>query len=83
MGFLLLPLLGLKPLRKRFRKLSRSSVLALTVISLGAMLLGLSGCAGGSMAPSSQPATNYTVVVTATDATTSVQQTTNLTLTVQ
>jgi hypothetical protein len=35
------------------------------------------------MAPSSQPATNYTVVVTATDATTSVQQTINFPLTVQ
>jgi len=78
MGFLLLPLLGLKPLRKRFRKLSRSSVLALTVISSGVMLLGLSGCGGGNA-----PATNYTVVVTATDATTGVQHTTNLTLTVQ
>jgi hypothetical protein len=78
MGLLLLPLLGLKPLRKRFRKLSCSSVLALTMISLGVMLLGLSGCAGGNA-----PATNYTVVVTATDTTASVQHTTNLTLTVQ
>jgi sugar lactone lactonase YvrE len=83
MGFLLLPLLGLKPVRKRFRKMSRFSVLAVTVVSLSVMLLGLGGCAGGSNAPSSQPATNYTVVVTATDATTSVQHTTNLTLTVQ
>jgi sugar lactone lactonase YvrE len=78
MGFLLLPLLGLKPLRKRFRKLSRSSVLALTVISLGVMLLGLSGCGAGNAPPK-----NYTVVVTATDTTANVQHTTSLTLTVQ
>jgi hypothetical protein len=83
-GFLLLPLLGLKPLRKRFRKMSHFSLLAVAGVSLGALLMGLSGCAGGaSNPPSIQPAMNYTVVVTATDATTGVQHTTNLTLTVQ
>jgi hypothetical protein len=84
MGFLLLPLLGLKPVRKRFRQMSHFSVLGVAVVSLGALLMGLSGCAGGaSNPPSSQPATNYAMVVTATDTTTGVQQATTLTLTVQ
>jgi hypothetical protein len=84
MGFLLLPLLGLKGLRKRFRQISHFSVLAVAIVSLGALLMGLSGCAGSASKPaSSQPSANYTVVVTATDATTGVQHTTNSTLTVQ
>jgi hypothetical protein len=84
MGFLLLPLLGLKPVRKRFRQMLHFSVLGVAVVSLGALLMGLSGCAGGaSNPPSSQPATNYDLVVTATDTTTGLQQTTTLTLTVQ
>jgi hypothetical protein len=84
LGFLLLPLLGLKPVRKRFRQMSHFSGLTVAVVSLGALLMGLSGCAGGSSnPPSSQPVTNYTVVVTATDTTTGVQHTTNLTFTMQ
>jgi hypothetical protein len=84
MGFLLLPLLGLKPVRKRFRQISHFSAMAVAVVSLGALLMGLSGCGGSSSKlSSSQPATNYSVAVTATDATTGVQHTTNLTLTVQ
>jgi hypothetical protein len=85
MGFLLLPLVGLKSVRSRLRQMPRLSLLAVATLSLGAMLIGLSGCAGGNIptAPPTQPATNYTVVVTATDATTGVQSSTNLTLTVQ
>jgi hypothetical protein len=44
MGFLLLPLLGLKPVRKRFRQISHFSAMAVAVVSLGALLMGLSGC---------------------------------------
>jgi hypothetical protein len=55
-------------------------VLTAMVLSLG-VVLGLSGCAGGS--GSSNSVQSYSVVITANDVTTGVQSSTNLTLTVQ
>jgi hypothetical protein len=79
LGFLLLPLLGITSVRKRLRQMPRLP-LALLIAGLSlAAVLGISGCSGsGNAAPQS-----YTVVVTATDTTTNVQGTANLTLTVQ
>jgi len=59
-------------------------VLLAVGLSLGAVL-GISGCAGGGVAPvATTPAPQtYTVVATATDATTKAQSSMNLTLTVQ
>ena len=85
LGFLLLPLLSMKAVRKRLRQMPRlSMMLAATGLSLGAVL-GLSGCAGGSASPQSSTPTaqSYTVVVIAKDVSTGVQGTTNFTLTVQ
>jgi hypothetical protein len=82
LGFLLLPLLGMKAEHRRLRQMPRLPAVLLAVgLSLGAVL-GMSGCAGGSMA-TKPVAQTYTVVVTATDTTTKVQSSTNLTLTVQ
>ncbi len=75
LGFLLLPLAGMKRVRKRLGQ--TPLLLALTVLSLGTVL-GLTGCGFHSNPPSS-----YNVVVTATDATTGAHNSTNLTLTVQ
>jgi len=81
LGFLLLPLLGIKAARRRLRQ---SLPLALLVVGLsfGAML-GIDGCSGGSSAPPPPVPQTSTVVVTATDTTTNVQSSTSLTLTVQ
>ena len=81
LGFLLLPLAGMKSVRNRLRQIPRLTVaLAVMVLSLSAVL-GLSGC-GGSSSPS-QTAKSYTVVVTATDVTTAAHSSTNLTLNLQ
>jgi hypothetical protein len=81
LGFLLLPLAGMKTVRKRLQLMPRLTVaLAVMVLSLGA-LLGLSGC-GGSSSPSAT-AKSYTVVVTATDVTTGAHSSMNVTLNVQ
>lgn len=81
LGFLLLPLLGLKSARERLRQMPRLPVVLLAVgISLGAAL-GISGCSGGGMTPPA--AQSYAVVVTATDTVNNAQSVTNLTLTVQ
>jgi hypothetical protein len=81
LGFLLLPLAGVKLVRRRLPQMTRlSMVLTVMALSLG-VLLGLSGCAGGSGIPDS--AQSYNVVITAKDVTTGVQSSTNLTLTVQ
>lgn len=88
LGFLLLPLLGFKAARRRLRQ-SLPLMMLVVGLSLGTVL-GISGCSGGSSAatpPSPPPppptAQTYTVVVTATDATTNIQSSANLTLTVQ
>jgi hypothetical protein len=68
LGFLLLPLAGMKTVRTRLRQIPWLTVaLAVMVLSLG-VVLGLCGC-GGSSSPSAT-AKSYTVVVTATDVTT-------------
>jgi hypothetical protein len=76
LGLLLLPLVGMKSTRRR----RPSAMLAFAALSFGAAM-GLSGCS--SNGSSSQPAKSYTIVVTAKDATTGTQTSTNLTLTVQ
>jgi hypothetical protein len=81
LGFLLLPLAGMKTVRRRLRQMPSLTVaLAVVVLSLGA-LLGLSGCGGSSAA--NQTAKSYTVVVTATDVSTGAHTSTNVTLNVQ
>jgi hypothetical protein len=77
LGFLLLPLAGLKTVRRRLPRLTVA--LTVMVLSLGA-LLGLSGCGGGAANPTAK---SYTVVVTATDTTTNAHSSINLTLNVQ
>jgi hypothetical protein len=81
LGFFLLPLAGMKPVRKRLRQMPHlTAALAIMILSLGS-LLGLSGC-GGNNTPS-QTAKSYTVAVTATDVTTGSHSSVNLTLNVQ
>jgi hypothetical protein len=80
LAFLLLPLAGMKSVRRKLRQIPRLTVVAVMVLSLGAVL-GLSGC-GGSSSPS-PTAKTYTVVVTATDVTTAAHSSVNLTLNVQ
>jgi hypothetical protein len=81
LGFLLLPLAGIKTVRRKLRRLPRLTLaLAVMVLSMGA-LSGLTGCAGSGAA--NQTAKSYTVAVTATDAITGAHITTNVTLNVQ
>lgn len=83
LGFFLLPLLGVKPLRRRVPHITRlRMVLSAVALSLGVML-SLSGCSGGSSQTSTQAAQSYTVVVTAKDATTGLQSSVDLTLIMQ
>ncbi|WP_187142988.1 hypothetical protein [Terriglobus albidus] len=79
-ALLILPWAGMKSTRKIPRLLA---VFAITALSIGAWT-SLTGC-GGNSSSSSQTQTpkSYTMVVTATDATTGTQSSTNLTLTVQ
>ncbi len=80
LGFLLLPLAGMKSVHRRLRQIPRLTVaLAVMVLSLGA-LLGLSGCGGNG---ASQTAKTYTVAVTATDVITGAHSSVNVTLNVQ
>jgi hypothetical protein len=81
LGFLLLPLAGMKSVRRRLRQMPRlTGALAIAVLSLGA-LLGLSGCGGKDAA--NQTAKSYTVAVIATDVTTGAHSSANVTLNVQ
>jgi hypothetical protein len=77
LGHLVLPLLGLRRLRRAFRGKALLLILALAGT---ACLAAFSGCGGGSSKTTTQPQT-YTLVVTATAG--SLTHTTNLTLTVQ
>ena len=81
LALLLLPMAGFKPVRRRLRKLpGLPVVLAAATLALGAMVC-LSGCSSNGFF--NQPATQYTVVVTATDVVTGAHSSTNVTLTVQ
>jgi hypothetical protein len=81
LGFLVLPLAGMKSARRRLRQMPQlTAILAVMVLSLGAVL-GLSGCGGKGVA--TPAAKSYTVVVTATDGTTGAHSSANVTLNVQ
>jgi DNA-binding beta-propeller fold protein YncE len=81
LALLLLPLAGIKPLRRRLSKLPGLPVaLAAAGLSLGVVAC-LSGC--GSNGFFNQARAQYTVVVTATDTVTGAHSSTNVTLTVQ
>jgi hypothetical protein len=81
LGFLLLPLVGIKTVRRRLRQMPHLTVtLAVMVLSLGA-LLGLSGCGGDGAG--TQNAKSYIVTVTATDVVTGAHSSANVTLNVQ
>ena len=81
LGFFLLPLAGMKSVRRRLRQMPRLTVaLAIMILSLGSVL-GLSGC--GVSDAANQTAKSYTVAVTATDVTTGAHSTANVTINVQ
>ena len=81
LGFSLLPLAGMKSVRRRLRQIPRLTVaLAIMILSLGSVL-GLSGC--GVSDAANQTAKSYTVAVTATDVTTGAHSTANVTINVQ
>ena len=81
LALLLLPMAGIKPVRRRLRKLpGLPVVLAAAALALGAMMC-LSGCSSNGFFD--QAAKSYTVVVTATDAVTGAHSSINVTLTVQ
>jgi hypothetical protein len=83
LGLLLLPLVGVKQVRKRLQRIPRLPlVLAIAFLPFSAML-SLSGCGGGGFGKPSQSVQTYTVVVTAKDVATGAQSSTNLVLTVQ
>jgi hypothetical protein len=80
-GFFLLPLVGMKSVRRRLRQMPRlTAALAIMILSLGS-LLGLSGCGGSDGA--NQTAKSYTVAVTAADAATGAHSLTNVILSVK
>jgi hypothetical protein len=82
LAFLLLPMAGAKPIRRRLRKMpGLLVVLAGAALSLSAMAC-LSGC-GSNGGFFNQAARSYDVVVTATDTVTSAHASANITLTVQ
>jgi DNA-binding beta-propeller fold protein YncE len=78
LALLLLPMAGIKPVRRRLRKLRGLPVVA--ALALGAMVC-LSGCTSNGFF--NQAVTHYTVVITATDVVTAAHSSTNVTLTVQ
>jgi hypothetical protein len=86
LGFLLLPLLGMKAAHRRLRQMPRLPVVLLAVALSFGVALGISGCSGGSVTPpaaTTPAAQTYTVVAIATDTTTKAQSMMNLTLTIQ
>jgi hypothetical protein len=75
---LLLPLLGVRPLRRKLRRLPLSvRALLLCALALGGMA-SLSGCGGGYFGPTPQ-----TVTLTVTGTSGTLQHSTTVTLTVQ
>jgi hypothetical protein len=82
LAFLVLPMVGIKPVRRRLRKLvGLPVVLAAAALSLGAMVC-LSGC-GSSGGFFNQAPKSYTVVVTATDTVTGAHSSISVTLNLQ
>jgi hypothetical protein len=85
LGFLILPLLGMKAAQKRLRQMPRlGAVLLAAGLSLGAVL-GISCCAGSQppSGSSTAEAQTYTLAVAATDTTTNAQSTMSIALTIQ
>jgi sugar lactone lactonase YvrE len=81
LALLLLPIAGVKTVRRRLRKLpALPVVLAAAVLSLGAAAC-LSGCSSNGFF--NQAPAQYAVVVTATDTATGAHSSANVTLTVQ
>jgi hypothetical protein len=81
LAFLLLPMAGIKPVRRRLRNLAGFSMVLVAALSMGALVC-LSGCGSGSGFFNQAP-THYTVAVTATDTVTGAHSSTNVTLNVQ
>jgi hypothetical protein len=80
LAFLLLPVAGIKPVRRRLRKMpGLPVVLAAAALSLGAMVC-LSGCGSSGFTQGSK---SYTVAVIATDAVTGAHSSISVTLTVE
>jgi hypothetical protein len=77
-GLLLLPLAGVKPIRRRLQRMPR---LLIALVALGAVA-GLIGC-GGHDTPTLPTVKSYTVAVTATDQVTGAKSSVNVTLNVQ
>jgi hypothetical protein len=77
-GLLLLPLLGMRRLRRSLRQLPRGAGLCLAALAVFAGLAALSGCAGGYFGP--QPKT-YIITVTGTSG--ALQHSTTVTLTIE
>lgn len=83
LGILVLPLVGMRSSRRRLPRIYQVfAPLLLAALALGTMVT-LSACSGGGNSSSGPTAQTYTLVVTATDATTGTRSSTNLTLTVQ
>jgi hypothetical protein len=81
LAFLLLPIAGIKRVRRRLRTMPGLPVmLAAAALSLGTIVC-LNGCSSNGFF--NQAITHYTVVVTATDTVTGAHSSTNVTLTVQ
>jgi hypothetical protein len=82
LALLLLPMAGIKPVRRRLRKMpGLPVVVAAVALSWGAMVC-LSGC-GRGIGFFNQAPESYTVVITATDTVTGAHSSTNVTLNVQ
>jgi hypothetical protein len=81
LALLLLPMAGIKPVRRRLRNLAGLSMVLVAALSMGALVC-LSGCGSGSGFFNQAP-THYTVAVTATDTVTGAHSSTNVTLNVQ
>jgi hypothetical protein len=85
LGFLLLPFAILKQVRRRLPRLTL--LIAIVALSFSS-IMSLGGCSGGGSSSesgggSTPTAKTYAVVVTATDMTTNIKSSTNLTLIVQ
>ncbi len=65
-GLLLLPLLGLKRVRRKLRQMPRGITYGLFALLLLAGMTGLTGCAGGFYGPAPKV---YTITVTGTSGT--------------